>query len=114
MSYNGWSNYETWNVALWLSNDEGSYTHWRREASDAWDDSEGEDDRTDAAAADLARRLEREIKDGAPELDGTYSDLLSAALGAVDWHEIAAGMIEDGDFQDDSEDEDEANDEGTV
>jgi hypothetical protein len=45
---------------------------------------------------------------------------LSAALGAVDWHEIAAGMIEDGDFQDDSEDdsededEDEANDEGTV
>jgi len=24
-SYNGWSNYETWNVALWLQNDEGLY-----------------------------------------------------------------------------------------
>ena len=23
--YSGWANYETWNVALWLQNDEGYY-----------------------------------------------------------------------------------------
>jgi hypothetical protein len=25
MSYNGWTNYETWNVALWIGNDDGLY-----------------------------------------------------------------------------------------
>ncbi len=24
-TYNGWTNYQTWNVALWLGNDQGLY-----------------------------------------------------------------------------------------
>lgn len=30
MSYNGYSNYETWNVCLWILNDEGLYDLSRR------------------------------------------------------------------------------------
>ena len=29
MTYNGWTNYETWNVALWMDHDEPSY-NWAR------------------------------------------------------------------------------------
>jgi hypothetical protein len=51
------------------------------------------------AARELAGRLKQELDDGAElprALDGTmYADLLNAALGEVDWHEIAQSYVED-------------------
>ena len=42
-TFNGWTNYETWNVALWLQNDEAMY-------------------RLAVAYVDQARRFEQAIK----------------------------------------------------
>ena len=35
-TYNGWKNYETWNVSLWLQNDEGLYA-CAQQASDYYE-----------------------------------------------------------------------------
>src|SRR4051812_36576109 len=36
-TYNGWPNYPTWNVALWMDNEEGSYSYARELAHTAID-----------------------------------------------------------------------------
>lgn len=89
--YNGWSNYETWNVALWIDNEEGSYRHWRDQVCEAL---EAEQDRDDAVNT-VSKALRAEIEDQMPELNGCYSDLLSAALSEVNWYEIAENWVDD-------------------
>lgn len=38
-----------------------------------------------------------------PEVQGMWSDLLSAALSEVDWYEIAEAMLEEVEFEQDEE-----------
>jgi hypothetical protein len=38
--YNGWANYETWAVKLWMDNDPGEYEHWRETAQAVWNDTD--------------------------------------------------------------------------
>jgi hypothetical protein len=35
-TYNGWTNYETWAIALWIDNDRASYDYWRDIAIAYW------------------------------------------------------------------------------
>jgi hypothetical protein len=90
-TYNGWTNYETWNVALWIDNEEGSYRYWRDTTREISEESDEKED----AIYSVSKRLEDEIKEGAPELQGTYSDLLSAALCEVNWYEIAENWVDE-------------------
>jgi len=104
--YNGWTNYETWAVNLWASNDQGSDEYYRETAQDAYDNAEEETradgtvlfTREERATLTLADRLKDEHEERQSELTGVtgvFSDLLSAALSEVNWHEIAEHYISD-------------------
>lgn len=102
-TYNGWSNYETWAVSLWLDNEEPSYRYWREQAEyhhhaapKCRQVNEGIWSSSQAAKFRLADQLKLEVTDAAP-LDGAnlYTDLLNAALSEVNWHEIAENMLID-------------------
>ena len=100
--YNGWTNYETWAVALWIDNEEGSQVYWRQEAENATRTAKDSDQVADgiwtpneATRFNLADQLKDEITDAAPDLGASvYSDLLQAAMDSVNWHEIACNLIE--------------------
>jgi hypothetical protein len=107
-SYNGWKNYETWAVSLWIDNEEGSYNHARFMARDAyreamsesdemkkWAHGKGKLEEAIRARADriLADQLKEWVEEQAPNLGATmFADLLNAALSEVDWYEIAHSM----------------------
>lgn len=95
--YNGWTNYETWLVNLWIDNDEGSQRFWQllRRATDALESNEED---PNGAESDLADALKESFEDQAEamtEVTGFWADLINSALGEVNWDEIAEHMIAD-------------------
>lgn len=92
--YNGWANYPTWNIHLWISNEEGSYSYWRERAAH-WR-AEAEKAEYPAPRAWLADELKSEFSDAMPiEGASPYVDILGWALDVVDWREIATALLED-------------------
>ena len=110
MAYNGWTNYKTWNVALWIDNDQGSYSQRQSMAEEAWENASAcrTFTRLERATLDLADALKDWIEEMNPLGNDAsmFSDLLSAALGEVDWHEIAENFMSDVDQEEEEEEED--------
>lgn len=95
-TYNGWTNYETWNVNLWMTNDQGSQEWATQLATDIFEQSaaEGVLTRSEKARYDLGDYLKNYYDESLPEsLAGVYLDLLNAALSEVNWDEIANSML---------------------
>lgn len=110
--YNGWSNYETWAVNLWMTNDAGGCEYWTEQAQEAYEGAEAgkhyaSQTREEHATSILADMLKDSHEERAEELGlldgdkaGVFADLLGAAMSEVDWHEIAAHLIADCDKED--------------
>jgi len=75
--YNGWSNYETWLVVLWLNNDEASYNYLEALKAETW---------SVYRKAEELEELTRELYEFEPI--GIVADLVNSAFGRVDWVEI--------------------------
>ena len=83
--YNGWNNYETWAVNLWLTNEQSTSEHLTEIATmenlDVYEKTEK-----------LKAWVESEM---IPDLGATLaSDLLNAAFEEVDWQEIIENHME--------------------
>ena len=97
--YNGWKNYTTWCVNLWLANEEGLYGGAIARAEAVM----GEEHPTspywtveESHRYGVADSLKTWVTlDLAPDLGASFAaDLLSYALDQVDWNEIADSWIE--------------------
>lgn len=101
-TYNGWKNQETWSASLWLENDEGTYNLVREFAAEAVEQAPDHPNvdslhiwtAEECARFELADRLESLVSEMAPDLEASlFSDLMTQALGRVDWDEIARTIL---------------------
>lgn len=92
--YNGWTNYGTWNVKLWLDNEPYTSQEMEEMAKRAIQDQRKQDYRT--AGGLLADALKDWVNDEfIPDLGASMAaDLLGSAIGSVNWYEIAENILE--------------------
>ena len=95
-TYNGWMNYETWVVNLWIDNEQGSLEFFREQAKATYDEAAATDTwtREESARFHYADWLKEYYDENIPEMPGVYGDLLGGAIAAVNWDEIAKYHID--------------------
>ena len=92
--YNGWYNYETWMVNLWMDNTQQSHETWRQIARESIDADEGTnwfyfEDQLKQYLDYIQEDVDNHIN------NGTVKDLLGAAISEINTREIAMHWVAD-------------------
>jgi len=97
--YNGWTNYETWNYALWLDNDDGAQRFWAERATECFTLAEADKSftRAERATLTLADELKEDCEERAeewmPKQSGPFADAVNGYISEINWYEIAEHYI---------------------
>lgn len=100
-TYQGWANYPTWAVNLWLANDEALYSLTLERVDSVTYGYEPDQYSTENVPRQVADELKTWVRDElTPDLGASFpADLLGYALDCVDWYEIADAWLEMADDQ---------------
>ena len=83
--YNGWNNYETWNLNLWIQNDEGFYNAMVDELRDILEAHES--DWENVSLAEVRGMFRNVIGSNTP-------DGVSTSHPDIDWMELSDALLE--------------------
>ncbi len=97
MSYQGWKNWETWNVVLWVGNDEATYKACEREKTtrglfNADSARIFVEHRYPSGTPDIEAAA---IRDGSPKTGMGLKRAVSAMYDKVDWQAVARSFNEE-------------------
>ena len=82
--YNGWTNYETWNFNLWITNEEGDYdyaTELARDSKDKYALSE--------SLQDWASEMANDVLSSYEYAHGFITDMVNSSIKTVNFYEVA-------------------------
>lgn len=91
-NYNGWSNYETWNLSLWIDNDR----NWYREVNDKASALVCDVLTKDEQIENLRKFIMDLVDEDAPTMDPSFfTDVMNASIREVNFREISRSIIEE-------------------
>jgi hypothetical protein len=98
-TYNGYANYETWLISVWIDNEQHTIDGWLDVAKHYYDIAEDQKyfTKKEEAIITLSGDMAEWYGDNMPDscdIGGLWTDLIHAALGSVDWYELAAKYMD--------------------